>query len=360
MKDTRSKFIYLFSVFFLLAACSSDKDVTVAEEPVEEPVVIEETEEPEPELEAEPEFATAYPLSGMETDDEVDYRAFGVMIENSTSARPQTGLYQADVVYEVLSEGTITRFLAFFHSQRPDRIGPVRSARDYYIFLNNGYDAIYASAGGSPDAFALIESGHVDHISGLIYDGRFFSRSSDRKAPHNMYTTYEDLVEAANQIGYEVNRPAPGHLLFAKELEFAVGEEALNFEISYGSTSNNVQYKYDEELKTYRRSNGGVPIEDLETGDPVAPKNVFIVEAPHEVIDKQQRRDIDVEAGGRGYLIQEGLVQEVEWRNVDGMILPFKNEEQLPFLPGQTWINLIPSQNGGLDNYVQFFDGEDE
>lgn len=344
-------FMIMFTLFSVLVACSGNEDEVMDEEP--EPIEGQEPE-PEPEPEEEPEPAETFPLTGIETDDDNDHRAFGVMIENSKNARPQSGLYQADVVYEILSEGRITRQLAFFHSQQPERIGPVRSARDYYIYLNNGYDAIYASAGGSPGAFALIQSGQVAHISGLNYDGRFFSRSSDRSAPHNMYTTYEGLQGAADHIEFDVEDREPPELPFSEEADDSLAErEAFSVEINYSSTLNNVQFNYDEDAGGYIRSVGGERVDDLETGEPITPRNLFIVAASHQVVDDVGRRDIDIESGGNAYLIHDGIVIEADWENVDGLILPFKDGQPLHFLPGQTWINFVES----IDD-VEFPDDE--
>jgi hypothetical protein len=333
-------FLVIFTFLAVFVACSGNEEEMIEEEPEPEPV-----EEPEPEEEEpEPEIAETFPLTGVGTEEDVDHRAFGVMIENSSAARPQTGLYQADVVYEVLSEGRITRLLAFYHSEQPKRIGPVRSARDYYIFLNNGYDAIYASAGGSPGAFDLVERGQVPYISGLNYDGRFFSRYSGRSAPHNMYTTYEDLRAAAEHIEFELEGREPPELPFAEEADSSLAErEAISVEINYSSSLNNVQYNFDEDAGGYIRSVGGESVDDYETGDLVAPRNLFVVAASHQVVDDQGRRDIDIESGGNAYLIHDGYAIEAEWENVDGVILPFKNGEPLDFLPGQTWINLVES-----------------
>lgn len=334
----------LLSLLVVFVACSGNEEAVVEEESIDEQEPEKEESELELEPESEPEIGVTFPLTGVETNENVDHRAFGVMIENSSSARPQTGLYQADVVYEVLSEGRITRQLALYHSQRPENIGPVRSARDYYIFLNNGYDAIYASAGGSPGAFALVQSGQVPYISGLDYDGRFFSRYSGRSAPHNMYTKYKDLQAAAEHIEFDLEGHAPPKLPFAEEVDDSLSEkEAFALEINYGSSINNVQFDYDQDTGGYIRSVGGERVDDYETGEPVAPRNLFIVAASHQVIDDQGRRNIDIESGGNAYLIHDGSVIEAEWENVDGVILPFKDGEALDFLPGQTWINLVES-----------------
>ncbi|MBU9710237.1 DUF3048 domain-containing protein [Evansella tamaricis] len=356
MQIKKNVLVSLFTFIILpFVACSSDvEDVSIINDLEERTISLELKETPDAPF-------GYYPLTGMEIKEEmeVDYRAFGVMIENSMAARPQSGLYQADVVYEILSEGTITRFLAIFHSQKPERIGPLRSARSYYVHLNKGMDSIYVNAGGSPGGLSLAESSYVDNINALIYDGRFFSRSTDRVAPHNMYTTYDDLVAAAESIGYEMDR-LPPKLHFVNKLAEVEGELVKELEVNYGSPSNNVQYKYDEGSKRYLRYIGGQPSNDLETGEPVAPKNIFIVEASHRVIPKgedhidagSQRREIDIDSGGNAYLIQEGILQEVEWVNENGILLPYKNGELLPFLPGQTWVNIVPSGSGGLQSNV--------
>ena len=88
---------------------------------------------------------------------EIEGRAVAVMINNHPAARPQSGLHKADIVYELLAEGDVTRFLAIFQSEQPDNIGPVRSARSYYIELAKGYDSLYIAHGNSPDAKKMLE-----------------------------------------------------------------------------------------------------------------------------------------------------------------------------------------------------------
>ncbi|MFN7251359.1 MAG: DUF3048 domain-containing protein [Anaerobacillus sp.] len=332
MKRLTKGMIFLLLVLFMVA-CSKEEPKEVQEEPVE-------VDQP-PEKEV---YVNSYPLTGLEKDDEAEYRAFGVMIENSHAARPQSGLYQADLVYEVLSEATITRLLAFFHSEKPEIIGPVRSARDYYIHLNNGYKGIYVSAGGSPQAIAMFDEKKVDFISGLKYDGRFFSRSSARKAPHNMYTSYEDLLKATENEKYSLEAEVPT-LPFLEADIVLDGEKALQVSINYGSDANNVIYEYDLDQKKYIRIVGEEQSVDLETENPVLIDNIFIVEMSHEILDKQGRRAIDISSGGDGFLIQNGVYQAVQWKNVDGQILPFKNDQSLGFLRGKTWINVVPELN---------------
>ncbi|MHC8520306.1 DUF3048 N-terminal domain-containing protein [Rossellomorea sp. H39__3] len=140
------------------------------------------------------------PLTG-EVQDEGDGRSIAVMINNHPKARPQSGLSKADIVYEILAEGNITRFLAIFQSERPENVGPVRSARDYYISLAKGYDSLFIAHGYSPDAKKILQGGSVDNLNGISYDGTLFKRASSRKAPHNSYITFENIKKGADDLG---------------------------------------------------------------------------------------------------------------------------------------------------------------
>jgi hypothetical protein len=323
--------VYLWSGFLfvaLLTACSENNNETNND--------TEETDD------------TA-PLTGVPSDEELNHRTLGVMLGNSSDARPQSGLHEADIVYEVLAEGNVTRLLAIYHSTRPEEIGPVRSARSYYIDLGNGYDTIFASAGGSPDALDMMERGEVDYLSGLAYEGTYFQRSEEREAPHNLYTSYDDLEAAVEETGYEWTGE-PEALTFTEEVP-EEWEEAGEISVSYGGSSNEMEFHFEEEAEGYLRSAGGNENQDPASGEPASPRNVLIVEASHEVIDDSGRREIDTEGGGPAYLFQDGHVQELEWENNEGRLLPVQNGEVVPFLPGMTWISFVPED---LEEHVSY------
>ena len=342
-------------VFLLLAGCSSKEEVIVQEDVTEKEEVSdhEVIEEPEPQ---EEEFPYQFPLTGMGSDDEVDGRAVAVMMNNHLKARPQSGLYKADIVYELLAEGNVTRFLAIFQSEQPDMIGPVRSARDYYIELAKGYDSLYIAHGFSPDAKAMLDTGYIDNLNGIYYDGTLFERASFRKAPHNSYISFDHILKGAQQKGYEMEE-TPDSLSFLTEDEVNVltGEEANEFSISYSQSDSsfNSTFEYDDTLQKYKRFSNGEQTVDYDTEEPVLVDNIIIVETGHKIIDNDGRRDIDLTTGGKAYLMQKGLKMEVEWRNVEGRILPYLNGEVVELIPGKTWINLIPT-NPGLGQAVSF------
>lgn len=328
-------------VLLLLAGCSSKKEEVVKEQ--EEKPINDISKDDHEEV-----LPYQAPLTGVRFKEEPAGRPYAVMINNDPKARPQSGIHKADIVYELLAEGNITRFLAIFQSEHADRIGPVRSARDYFIELAKGYDALYIAHGYSPEAKEMLDAGVVDHINGMQYDGSLFKRDKNRVAPHNSYITSENVLEGAEKIGYEMN-DTPSSLTFLSEEEAdeLEGESAQSAVISYFSSNLfNVHYEYDESSKKYKRYTNDELTADLDSGEPVLLDNILIVEAYHNIIDNVGRREIDITSGGKAYLLQRGKWKEVEWENTDGKILPYLNGHEVSLVPGKTWINFVPADKG--------------
>lgn len=341
------KWIVLFISLMLLAAgCNSKEEAQKHKSKEVDGVIKEEV----PEREAPFNF----PLTGLGTEKEAKVRAVAVVVNNHPLARPQSGLDQADLVYEALAEGNVTRFLAVFQSEKPENIGPVRSARDYYVKLAKGYDSFFVAHGYSPDAKNMLLSGYIDHINGMNYDGTLFKRASFRKAPHNSYITYENILKGAEKTKKPMGK-APSSLAFLSrdEIKQLDGEDAGSVMISYHDPSFDVIYEFDREAGKYKRFSGGEQAVNYGSEKPILIDNIFIVEMDHRTIDKAGRRDIDIKSGGRGFLLQKGIVREVEWKNIDGKILPVANGKDAGLVPGKTWINIVPSQSG-LDESVSF------
>ncbi len=328
----------------LITGCSNEKETVTEVEPVE-PI---ETVEPEPQEQKEEEVIeqeTVFPLTGLSTDASIDHRPFAVTINNHRKARPQSGLMDADIVYEVLAEFELTRLVALYHSKQPEKVGPVRSARGYHIDIANGYDSLFISHGWSPEAKdRLLIQNEADHLNGMEgnNDGALFKRSSERKAPHNSYITYENIVKGLESKGYNLSgETAP--LSFYEDNDVDIdGVPASEITIHYNNLYD-VTYRYDESQKAYSRYNGSSQSIDYETEEPLRISNVFIVETTHKVIDEQGRRQIDLTSGGNAILLQNGVAVELAWENHDGKILPVKSGEDVKFLPGQTWINIVPT-----------------
>ncbi|WP_289890997.1 DUF3048 domain-containing protein [Virgibacillus pantothenticus] len=291
---------------------------------------------------------STYAFTGLPADGPTNNRMVAVMVNNHAKARPQTGLSQADIVFELLAEGNITRFLALYQSELPSVIGPVRSAREYYFDLAHAYDAIYVYHGAADFIDQMIQDKGIDHLNGSLYDndGILFKRESFRKPPHNSYLQLNALYDKAEEKGYDVTA-AYEALPFAEAGSEVTGTPATLAKVGYSNNpSEVVQYTFRQDSGSYIRSNGQQQTIDMETEEPIEVSNVLIMEAHHEVIDQSGRRAIDLDSGGKAYLLQKGVLQEVEWKRQAGRIIPVKNGKEVPFVPGKTWINVIPKQPG--------------
>ena len=332
--------------FLLLSGCSKE---TVKEPAKKAKQVSNVEKQPKSEL------PYTFPLTGVGSETNTDGRAVAVMINNHPKARPQSGLNKADIVYEVLAEGGITRFLAVFQSEKPENIGPVRSSRPYYIDLAKGLKALYIAHGYSSDAKEMLENGYIDNLNGMVYDGTLFKRASFRKAPHNSYITYDNVLKGVKLKKYSMDETPPAFkFLTEAENKKITGENASSVMVTYHSDQMfDSIYEYDSTIGRYKRFSGGEQTIDLETKEPILLDNIFVVEMKHNKIDTYGRQNIDLTSGGRAYLLQKGKVNEIEWKNINGRIAPFKNGEEFPLVQGKTWVNVVPA-NPGLDKSVSF------
>ncbi|WP_413376168.1 DUF3048 domain-containing protein [Alkalihalobacillus sp. 1P02AB] len=328
----------IMTLLIIIAGCSEPH--AEEESPNQNEQIPEDNEEPEV---PESEVMLTHPLTGVETDVINNNRVIGAVINNSPAARPQSGLLEADLIYEVLAEYEVTRFVALYQSQLPERIGPIRSARPYFVDLSDGYEAMLVIHGWSPDAQTMLTNGTTDYLNGLYYDGTLFERSSDRVAPHNSYLSLNHLMEGMKLEQLEFEAEVEPNVFLDKNVEVS-GEEATEISINYLDLYN-VHYRLDETKMTYYRYNEEQTV-DYETGAAIELANIFIVEATHQVLDEAGRRSVDLESGGKALLIHSGKIQELEWVNNAGRILPIKDGEIVPFKQGQTWVNIIPDSPG--------------
>jgi hypothetical protein len=341
--------VAITAVLLLLSGCNDKEKANGPKEPEKEEVqeVIQEG--------IENELPYHYPLIGVGSETKTDGRAVAVMINNHPKARPQSGLNKADIIYEILAEGDVTRFLAVFQSEKPDNMGPVRSARDYYIDLAKGLDALFIAHGYSEEARELLERDFVDNLNGMVYDGTLFKRASFRVAPHNSYITYENVLKGAKEKKYSMKQSPPEfQFLSEEESKSVTGEDVNSVTISYSASGVfNSTYEYDQSVGKYKRFSDGDQTVDYETKEPILLDNLFIIETTHQVIDDAAHKEIDLESGGSGYLLQKGKVMEVEWKNDNGLIVPIRDGEIVPFVQGKTWVNVVPT-DPGLQSSVSF------
>ncbi len=269
-------------------------------------------------------------------------RPLAIMIDNAKDSRPQSGLDKANLVYEVLAEGGITRFLAIYATQEVDKVGPVRSARPYFITKTIEHNAIYVHAGESPDAAIFIREERIDDINELIHFKPFW-RSPQRKPPHNLYTSTERLREEAKKLGY-IEMVNKGDYQFETDAnEVLSGKQILNIDIKY-NVNYTVSYKYIPETQRYVRFINGAPHTDAETGRQLQVKNIIIQHSDRKVLDSEGRLAIDFIGEGSGLIIYNGKSEEITWvkDNLESKTYFFNHQgNRLAILPGNVWIQVV-------------------
>lgn len=335
--------ICIAAIMILVAGCGKPPKQEPEPEPqlpIEQPIEI--VQEPEPEPEPEPEiiYPYTYPLTGIGTEEELVDRPFLVLVENHRAARPQSGLIDADIVYEILVEGEITRFAAIFHSQQPEVIGPVRSLRPYFAQLAEGWDAPIVHAGYSPAAIEYVRQKKLDHFDEIYNAGAYFWRSKERSAPHNLYTSIELLRKGQTNRKVRTEWKQPEPISFAEKEAVITGDVAEKVTVTY-LRGYKVEYEYQAETGTYLRHMAGEPHLDKETEQQIETANLLIIKTSHRVLDNVGRREINVDGPGKGWLVQQGKVREIDWERKGGIIRPYIDGQEVPLLPGKTWIQVI-------------------
>lgn len=270
----------------------------------------------------------------------------GVMIENLPTTRPQSGLGAARLVYETLAEGGVTRFLAVVYpSDLSGKIGPVRSARHYYVDWIEELGLPYAHAGGSPQALQQIARDQVADVNGIGNAWRYFWRDHQRSAPHNLFTDGEHLIQALRELGLNA-RPGVASWAFADPPPSRPEATATTIEVDFSGQAYTVRYEYDQAGNRYRRFNGGQPHLDRSTDQQLSATNVVVqfVARPTSLGEKG-RIDIQTTGQGRALVFNHGTVTEGIWKKpsvaertqffgVDGSPVTFNR--------GATWIAVVP------------------
>ena len=203
-------------------------------------------------------------------------RPIAVMIDNHKGAWPQAGLQDAYMVYEIIVEGGETRLMALFKGANIEKIGPVRSARHYFIDYAMENDAMYVHFGQSPQAESDIKKYTINNINGISEDGTTFWRVKDKAAPHNAVTSTQKILESAKSKGYKTTSNEESVLNYSTdEINLEQGQDALNVTINH-SKLQTVKYVYDAENKVYNRIARNKNQTDWTTGNQITTKNIIV------------------------------------------------------------------------------------
>ncbi len=274
-----------------------------------------------------------------------DFLPVAVMIENHFDARPQSGLVEAKIVYEVLTEGLITRFLAIYDlSENVAAIGPVRSARPYFMELAGEYDGFYVHSGGSPAALELLKSyDQVEDLNEFFgYNTGYFWRDDKRSAPHNLYTSTELLTEAKTQYGlpdkteFEMWR-------FKDDGAPATTTQEIKVDYSVLSTYH-VVWKYKSGENNYERWQNEQPHTDS-AGQFITAKNIIIQFARSKDVDDIGRKEITLTGKGKAMVFRDGEAIEGYWQKEEGWHRTRfydNNGQEIQLNRGNTWVEIVP------------------
>ncbi|MEW6081680.1 MAG: DUF3048 domain-containing protein [Bacillota bacterium] len=317
-----------------LSSCGQNrnKPVEVPEEPPDE----NEVSAPEP-------VPFRCPLDGTAVDEEVlGLRAVAVSVDNHPEARPQAGLSEACLVYELPVEGGLTRYLAVYLHGLPETVGPVRSARPYFLDYASGHEAVLVHAGASPAASQEMEKMRFPSLNDMKGD-RVFWRSPDRNMPHNLYSGMTKIRDVLVSMGME-GVTTSSHPFEVGKAPRGAPSESLS--IQYPGDGPKVEFTYDSAGLHYRRSVNGQPDTDLAGGDPLLARNVVVQFVKAWIIPGDPEGRMDVESWGEGKLLafSEGCVREGTWKRQDRLApLVFLDEagESLVLVPGQTWVEVV-------------------
>lgn len=335
------RLLCLLIALFVLAGCASKPSGT-PQTPNPETPSAEEAPEPEPEPEPEPRF-TAEPIWLLgPPEDPIWGGPVAVVVENSPMSRPQAGLGEADLVIELLAESEITRFLALFWSQEPDRIGPVRSARTATVAIADAYDAPFVHVGGSASALAILQTewgpSDIDEITNA---GGAFYRWREREMPHNVYTTVDLLREELERRGRTLE-PVP--TTPRNEVVPGAGAESGPSVVVDWHPIHQVTWEWVGDR--YIRTDDGEP-HFTEDGRQIAATNLVFLGVEGVNYGPDLGWTLYLDAGGPATVLSGTERWEGTWALQEGggfIVTPSGGEVPL-LAPGTTWVHLITDES---------------
>ena len=284
------------------------------------------------------------------TEEGEDAWVTALMIENlaSDSVRPQPGLGDAGIVYETLAEGGITRFVAMFSGEiEAEKIGPIRSSRDYYLEFVSEYDALYGHMGGSPQALEAISGLGIKDLDGMYVGSQYYERDRSIAAPHNLFTSGEKVQFALRDRDLDKLPAVYEPWNFQDSAAPNDRGEGAGVTIDFSTAAYSVDWEYDAPSNEYLRKNGGEVHRDGNTNEQLSAMNVAIqIVPPVKVLDAKGRLQMDLTGSGQAYVLQNGEMISGTWEKTSRTERTrFMDEsgEEVSFVRGTTWVEVVPS-----------------
>lgn len=283
-------------------------------------------------------------------DEDSSNRPYGVMINNISVARPyHSGLMDAYLVYEMIVEGGITRYYALFSDTNTNRIGPIRSARPYYLDYAMENDAYFVHWGFSDQAKSDISKYRIQNINGL-YQGNYFWK--DQTLPvateHTAFTSMEKLKNAVSELDYRIQRNEDFLLSYSTDaIHFENDENAViaNSVLIPYSNGTITSYRYDEATNRYLRFVNDVPHTDYVTKDQYSVKNIITYQVKNYSIDSYGRQTLENIGSGTGYYITNGYAVPIKWSKKTREAqtkYTYLDGTEIQVNDGNTWIQIQP------------------
>ena len=350
----------LLAAMMVLAFSGCGKAEIPEPAPEREPVVQPEFEpEPEPEVYVP---SGTNPLTGLPMEPEFENdRPVAVMFNNIKAAQPQLGISQADLIYEVVAEGGITRMLALYQSlEGVGNLGSIRSTRTYYLELALGHDALLVHAGGSPDAYQKIPAWDVDNMDGVNggSDAKIFWRDAERRKAmgyeHSLLTSGEAILEYLAQdhfrLQHEEGDSSPQ--LFSENGTPAAGTAAEHISVKFSNYKTGT-FDYDAASGLYLAGQYGSDHIDGETGEQVSVTNVLVLETSISVIsgDTAGRLSVRLTGAGDGTFFCGGKSIPIQWSKADRnspFVYTLEDGTPLALGQGKTYVCIISSSSGSV------------
>ena len=272
-------------------------------------------------------------------------RPIAIMIDNNVGNNAHVGLQDAYLTYEIIVEGGLTRIMAIFKDVNTSVIGPVRSSRHYFLDYALENDAIYAHYGWSTYAENDIKALGVNNINGL-YDKGYY-RNYNVAAPHNVFTSIEDLYNVSTSKGYSTTSNNYSLLNYTPDdVNFDATSDLLtanNISMTY-SNSQVRSYTYDATNGYYLRYMNNSPHTDRDSGEVYHYKNIIIMKVNNSTLDSYGRQDLDTVGSGEGYYIANGYAIPITWSKASRSAKThyYYSDNELVVADGNTMIQVVP------------------
>ena len=276
-------------------------------------------------------------------------RPLAVMIDNHNLAWPQAGLNKAYLVYEIIVEGGETRLMALFKGVDVDKIGPVRSARHYFLDYAMENDAIYTHFGWSPQAESDISTYSINNINGIVESSTSFWRTRDKSSPHNVATSTEAILSIAKAKGYKTTSTKESVLNYVTDdVKLEDGQSATSVTIPH-SDLQTVKYEYDETNQVYVRYARNKAQTDWDTGEANTTKNLIITMCDNYTLndgENKGRQGLKNIGTFNGYYITNGKAVKITCTKTsrnDQTVYKDLEGNEIEVNDGNTWIHIVPT-----------------